>query len=71
MPRTKSFLNELKHGWFFLFIYPKNLRELWWTIELYFARLYLYLRAFKELRSKEKYQDGWREKETESTKPLD
>lgn len=72
MPRTKSFLNEIKEGWFFLFIFPKSLKEVFWTIELYFARLYLYFRAFSELSKGKKYADGWRgEKETLSTRTLD
>lgn len=71
MPRTKSFFNEIKHGWFFLFYYPKSLKEFFWTIELYFARLYLYIKAFSELRKKKSYKDGWRETKIESTKPLD
>lgn len=71
MPRTKSLFNEIKYGWFFLFTYPKNLTELFWTIQLYFARLYIYLRAFSELKKNNSYKDGWREKEISSTKPLD
>ncbi len=71
MPRTKSFFNEIKEGWFFLFTFPKNIRELLWTLELYFARLYIYIKAFSELRKKHSYRDGWRETEIKSTKPLD
>jgi len=70
MPRTKSFFNEINEGAFFAIRQPRNLKEFWWTIELYFARLYLYYRAFKEL-SKKSYKDGWREEEINSTKPLD
>ncbi len=70
MPRTKSFFNEIKYGWYYLFTFPKNLKEFFWTIELFIARLYIYFKAFSELKKKS-YQDGWREKETESTKPLD
>lgn len=71
MPRTKSFLNEIKFGWYFLFMFPNSLKEFWWTIELYLARLYLYFRAFSELKNKKHYNDGWRETEINSTKPLD
>ena len=71
MPRTKSFFNEIKEGALFSLTYPKNLREFFWTLQLIGARLYIYIKAFKELRSKRKYQDGWRETEIESTKPLD
>ncbi len=71
MPRTKSFWNEVKHGWHYLFTYPSNLKEFWWTIQLYFARLYLYYQAFSEIKKKQSYSDGWREKETKSTRTLD
>ncbi len=72
MPRTKSLFNEIKYGWFFLFKFPKSLTELGWTVELYFARLYLYFRSFKELKRKASYQDGWRgQATTDSTKTLD
>ncbi|MEK6919102.1 MAG: glycosyltransferase family 2 protein [Nanoarchaeota archaeon] len=71
IPRTKSFFNEIKHGWHFLFFYPKNIKEFFWTVELYFARLFIYYRAFKELKQKKSYADGWRETETPTTKPLD
>lgn len=72
MPRTKSLFNEIKYGWYFLFTYPKSLKEFLWTIQLYFARLYIYFKAFFELRKKNKYVDGWRgEVVTESTKTLD
>lgn len=71
MPRTKSFFNEIKEGALFGITFPRNLKEFWWTIELYFARLYLYFKAFKELRKKTGYSDGWRATEIQSTKPLD
>jgi len=70
LPRTKSLFNEIKEGWYFLFFYPRTLKEFWWTIELYFARLYLYFKAFSELKNRA-YSDGWRETEINSTKPLD
>lgn len=69
--RTKSLINEIKEGWYFLFFYPKTPREIFWTFQLYFARLYIYLRAFYELRQKRGYKDGWRETEIKSTKTLD
>jgi cellulose synthase/poly-beta-1,6-N-acetylglucosamine synthase-like glycosyltransferase len=69
MPRTKSLWNEVKEGAFFALTFPKNPKEFLWTVEAYFARLYLYYRAFKELNSKKKYADGWRgEATTESTR---
>lgn len=69
MPRTKSFWNEIKWGALFAILQPRSIKQAWWTLELYFARLYLYFKAFKELRKKSTYQDGWRgETITESTR---
>ena len=72
MPRTKSFFNEIKEGALFAITQPRNIKQFLWTIELYFARLYLYKKAFKELKKKKSYNDGWRgEATTDSTKTLD
>ena len=71
MPRTKSFFSEFKQGVFFAITYPRNPKEFFYTIQLYFARLYIYLRAFRELKQKKSYQDGWRENETPATRTLD
>jgi len=71
MPRTKSFWNEIREGTIFALSFPRNLRELSWTAQLMFARLYIYIRAFFELKKKKIYHDGWRETEIKSTSPLD
>jgi cellulose synthase/poly-beta-1,6-N-acetylglucosamine synthase-like glycosyltransferase len=71
MPRTKSFWNEVKHGAFFALVYPRSPREFKWTLDLYKARLGIYKKAFKDLKKQEVYSDGWREKETETTRTLD
>ncbi|MFH1802105.1 MAG: glycosyltransferase [archaeon] len=71
MPRTKSLFNEIKEGAFFAILQPRSLKEFFWIIQFYFARLHIYLSAFKELKTKKAYKDGWRETEIESTKPLD
>ncbi len=71
MPRTKSFWNEIKYGFFYALFFPRSLKEFFWTLSLYYARLSIYLAAFKELKKKEVYSDGWRDKETESTRTLD
>jgi len=72
MPRTKSFFNEIKQGAFFALTYPRNLREIFFTFPLFATRLYIYLRAFYELKfKKQKYSDGWRKQEIKSTNPLD
>lgn len=69
LPRTKSLANEIKWGALFALRQPRTLKQVWWTLELYFARLYLYLKAFKELRKKKIYEDGWRgQAETKSTR---
>ena len=71
MPRTKSFYNEIRYGWHFFFIYPKNPKELFWTLQIYLARLYLYYKAFSEIKNKKSYSDGWRETDIKSTRTLD
>jgi cellulose synthase/poly-beta-1,6-N-acetylglucosamine synthase-like glycosyltransferase len=72
MPRTKSFGNEIRFGAFFALSYPRSLREFWWTAQAFAARLYIYAKAFIEIRKSKSYADGWRgQAETESTKPLD
>lgn len=71
MPRTKSFLNEIKEGLIFSVTFPKSFKELWWTVELYFARLYIYAKSFWEIKMNKKFNPGWRETEIKSTKPLD
>ncbi len=72
IPRTKSFFNEIKWGAFFALSYPKNAKEFLWTLEAFFARLYLYVKAFSELKKRKSYADGWRgQATTESTKTLD
>jgi cellulose synthase/poly-beta-1,6-N-acetylglucosamine synthase-like glycosyltransferase len=71
MPRTKTLWNEIKYGTLFALSFPKNFQEFFWTISLFYARLKLYLIAFKELKKQKDYSDGWRETEIDSTKPLD
>jgi hypothetical protein len=71
MPRTKSFFNEIKFGLLFTLSYPKNLKELFWNFVLYFARVYIYIKAFNEIRKNKVYNPGWRDVEINSTKPLD
>jgi len=71
MPRMKTFSNEAKDGASLFFTYPKSAKEFFWTLQLYFARLYVYVKAFREMKQNKIYQDDWREVETPSTKPLD
>lgn len=71
MPRTKSFFNEIREGALFALKQPKNFKEFVWTIQLYFARLYIYYKAFLELKKGKTHKDGWREKELKTTRPMD
>jgi len=64
--RVKSFSNESK-GIFSLISYPKNLKEFYWSVELAFARLYMWVRVFWDTKAKSKhYGDNW--ERVESTK---
>ena len=54
MPRTKSFSGEISKGTFFALSYPRSIKEFFWTLELFAARLYIYLKAFYELKLKKK-----------------
>lgn len=66
IPRVKSFKTESK-GIFWLLKYPKNFKELVWTIELVCARLYTWIRYFFDTKLyRKKYLDGW--ERVESTK---
>lgn len=67
LPRTKSLWNEIKWGALFVARQPRTLKQAWWTLELYVARLYLYFKAFRELRKKKRYEDGWRGQATTET----
>jgi len=71
LPRTKSFFKEIKEGALFAIKQPRNTKELVWALELYIARLYIYIEAFNELRKRKGFSDGWRETEIKSTKPFD
>ncbi|MEK6899460.1 MAG: glycosyltransferase family 2 protein [Nanoarchaeota archaeon] len=72
MPRTKSLFNEVKEGAFFVLTQARSVKELYWSILFYPARLYIYLKAFNELKKHSKYQDGWRgESLTVSTSTFD
>lgn len=62
-PRVKSFFNEVLEGVSFkVFLYPKNVKEVYWTFLLYFTRLYMWLSLFYDNKFRKKdYRDGWRE----------
>jgi cellulose synthase/poly-beta-1,6-N-acetylglucosamine synthase-like glycosyltransferase len=66
-PKVKSFKNEIKKGTFRALSYPSNLKEFFWTIELFFARLYIWIKVFYDERfTNKKYKDNW--ERIESTK---
>ncbi len=66
-PRVKSFWNELSKGPARALAYPKTLKELFWTLLLFPARLYIWALVFYEDRILGKhYGDGWAR--VESTK---
>ncbi len=71
MPRTKTFWNEIKYGFFHTIFYPKNFKEFSWTLNLLKARYKIYNKAFKDMNDEKVYSDGWREIEIKSTSPLD
>ena len=57
--KTKTFSNEIK-GISYLFFYFKNPKELFWTFELIFARLYMWFMVFFDNYIKKKYYgDNW------------
>lgn len=64
--RNKTFLNELK-GIICLFRCPKSAKEFYWSIQLMFARLYIWMKVFTDVYIKRKYhKDAW--ERVESTK---
>lgn len=70
--KETGFFGEIFRGMKVFFTYPKNLREYFWVACAMYARLRAWAGAFYEVKfKKQKYSDGWRVEETESTKPLD
>ncbi len=66
IPRVKSFKTEAG-GIFWLLKYPRNFKEIFWTIELAFLRLHTWIKYFFETKLfRKKYSDGW--ERVESTK---
>lgn len=64
---TRSLWQEIKDGIKLFFTYPRNLKEFWWIILLFWARIYLWLLIFWEIKiKKEKFANVWRR--VESTK---
>jgi cellulose synthase/poly-beta-1,6-N-acetylglucosamine synthase-like glycosyltransferase len=59
-PRVKSFKNEIIFGTFWALSYPKTIKEMYWTILLFFARFYMWFLVLTESKIlKKQYQDAW------------
>ncbi len=70
VPKMKSFLNEAVEGTFIALTYPRNLKEIYYTLMLFPARLYMWLFTYYESKIKKKvHKDAW--KQIESTKNLE
>lgn len=68
-PRVKTLKNEILEGLDFAVLkYPKNPKELIWTLMLYPTRLYIWINLFFDLKMKKKeYKDGWERSESTKT----
>ncbi|PIN89511.1 hypothetical protein COU57_05950 [Candidatus Pacearchaeota archaeon CG10_big_fil_rev_8_21_14_0_10_32_14] len=65
-PKTKTFKNEFFES-YRAFFYPRSLKEVYWTILLFPAKLYVWLLVYYQLRvMKKEHKDGWQV--TKSTK---
>ena len=65
--RVKSFRNEVEKGFLWSLPYPKNIKEVIWTIALFVARLYVWISTFIDIKFRKKtYKDSW--ERVESTK---
>lgn len=63
----RNVFQEIASGLKLFFTYPKTFKEYWWTILLYLARLYLWLKIFWRIKiRKEEFKNVWRR--IESTK---
>lgn len=65
-PSIKSFKNEIRKGFLWALSYPKNIKEFFWTLNLFPIRTYIWLKMFYLKREKKEYRDGW--ERVESTK---
>ncbi|MDO8623475.1 MAG: glycosyltransferase [archaeon] len=65
-PRVKSFKTEIK-GITWLFTYPRNPKQFFWSLTLGFSRFYMWGKVFFDTKFQQRhYQDAW--KRIESTK---
>ena len=69
VPKMKSFLHEVLEGTFIALSYPRNLREILFTLLIFPARLYMWYLVFYEAKiKKQQHKDAW--KSIDSTKAL-
>ncbi|MEK6937113.1 MAG: glycosyltransferase [Nanoarchaeota archaeon] len=67
VPKMKSFLNEVLEGTFIALTYPRNIKEVFYTLMLFPARLYMWFFTYYESKIKKQlHTDAW--KRIESTK---
>ncbi len=67
LPMMKSFSKECLEGPMIALSFPRSLREIYWTLLLFPARLYMWMLAFWDTQIiNSKHKDGW--KRIESTK---
>ena len=58
-PHIKTFKDESK-GIFWLFEYPKSVKEFFWTVQLAISRIYVWIKYYLDtILSKKLYTDGW------------
>jgi len=58
--KMRSFLKEVTGGLKLFFLFPKNIKEFWWTILLFLARIYLWIIIFIDLKiKKKKFKEVW------------
>ncbi len=63
-PKSKSFENEAR-GLIALFHYPNNIKEFIWSLNLMFARLYMWGKVFLKTRiKKQEHTDAWKKIKT-------
>ncbi|MDD5626018.1 MAG: glycosyltransferase family 2 protein [Patescibacteria group bacterium] len=54
MKKMRNFWQEVRSGIKLFFTYPENLKEFFWTILLYLARIYLWLAIFWQIKIRKK-----------------
>jgi len=64
IPRMKTLANEIL-GSFIVLLYPKTLKEMFWTLSLFPIRLYVWMNLFYNMKIKKRYyKDSWKQVKT-------